>query len=95
MGVYNSAHIIHTAVTHFDIVTVEYFLENMLFWKMFVNQMKELSADIGRHMLTKRWIEPNYIAVALTGGVAGIATFGVRLELKGVVIASVVECLLI
>jgi hypothetical protein len=37
-------------------------------------------------MLTKRWIEPNYVVVAVTG----IAIFGVRFELEGVVIASVV-----
>jgi hypothetical protein len=52
--------------------------------------MKELSASIVRHMLTKRWIEPNYVTVA----VAGIAIFGVRFELEGVVITSVVLCLL-
>jgi hypothetical protein len=62
---------------------------------MFVNQMKELSAYIGCHMPTNPWIEQDYIAGALAGDVAGIAIFGIRFEFKGVVITSVVECLLI
>jgi hypothetical protein len=41
MGVYNPVHIIHTAVTHFNIVTVKCFLENIFFWKMFACQSNE------------------------------------------------------
>ena len=95
MGVDNPAHIIHTAIANFDIVPVEYLLENVLFREMFVNQMKELYAYVGCHMLAERWIEPNDIAIALAGGFVGIAVFGVLVELERVVIPGVFECLLV
>jgi hypothetical protein len=92
MGVYNLAHAIYTTTAHFDIVPVEYFLENVLFWKMFVNQMKELSAYIGCHLLRRKRI--NQIILWLRLWVALVESLCLGVKHEGVIMPGTFECLL-
>ena len=57
--------------------------------------MEELSANIGRHMLAERRVEPDDIAISLAGGFVWVAVFVVLVELEGVVVPGIIECLLV
>jgi hypothetical protein len=62
--VYYPTHVVHAAVADFDVVPVEYLLEDMVFWEVFVDQMEKLFAYVGCHMFAEWWVVPNYIAFA-------------------------------
>jgi hypothetical protein len=55
--------------------------------------MEELSAYIGGHMFAEWWAEPDYIVFALADVVCWMVV--VVIELEGVLVSGVFECLLI
>ena len=50
------------AVTDFDVITVEYFIEFMMPWEMLVDKLKEFAANLGFNVLIEWGIEPYDIA---------------------------------
>lgn len=64
MCVYYPTHVVHATVADFDVVPVEYFLEDMVFWEVFVDQVEELFTYVGGHMFAEWWVVPNYVAFA-------------------------------
>ena len=64
MGVYYPTHVVHATVANFDVVPVEYLVEDMVFWEVLVDQVEELFAYVGGHMFAEWWVVPNYITFA-------------------------------
>ena len=40
-------------------------MQLILFWEVFVNEVKKLFSNIGFHMLAEGWIEPCYSPLSL------------------------------
>ena len=55
----------HATVADLDCVTVEDFVEHMIFRELFVEDFKECSSNVGSHVLAKRWVIPNDVSVAV------------------------------
>ena len=55
----------HATVADLDCVTVEDFVEHMIFQELFVEDFKERSSNVGSHVLAKRWVIPNDVSVAV------------------------------
>ena len=53
----------HATVADLDCVTVEDFVEHMIFRELFVEDFKERSSNVGSHVLAKRWVIPNDVSV--------------------------------
>ena len=61
----NLCHISHTAIADFDIVSVEYLVELVVFSEMLVNQLEEMFSNFSFYVFTEWWVEPNDISGAL------------------------------
>ena len=46
----------HATVADLDCVTVEDFVEHMIFRELFVENFKECSSNVGSHVFAKRWL---------------------------------------
>ena len=55
----------HATVADLDCVTVEAFVEHMIFRELFVEDCKERSSNVGSQVLAKRWVIPNDVSVAV------------------------------
>ena len=65
MCIYDSFHVIHTAVAYFNIVLVKDFVKFTSFWKVFFNDMYEFSADVSGNIFAEWWIIPNYFPISV------------------------------
>ena len=65
MCIYESFHVIHTAVAYFNIVLVKDFVKFTSFWKVFFNDMYEFSADVSGNIFAEWWIIPNYFPISV------------------------------
>ena len=66
MIIYNSAYIGHTTVADFKVVAVEDFVERMGWREFCFYKFYEHSAYISGDTFTVRWIEPEYLPLALS-----------------------------
>ena len=84
----------HATVADLDCVTVEDFVQYMIFRELFVEDFKERSSNVGSHVLAKRWVIPIDVSVAVSSG-------GVRrlcyacCEGEPVIVAAVIQGFLI
>jgi len=60
--VYDDFDIGHTAVTQFDIVLVEYFVEFVLFLEVFFDEVEKEYADVGRKVFVVWRVKPDDFA---------------------------------
>ena len=58
----------HATGADLDCVTVEDFVELMIFRELFIEDFKECSSNVGSHILAKRWVIPNDVSVAVPSG---------------------------
>ena len=63
---YYSTHVVHAAVTNFARVPIEDFMECVALWKMLVDEMDELLADVALDRLAKRGNEPNDLSLSVS-----------------------------
>ena len=66
MLVYYGSHILHIAVTYFDVVHVEKGVILVLSWKVFRYELKEGFADVSLHAAVKRGIIPDNVTLAVS-----------------------------
>ena len=66
MLVYYGSHILHTAVTYFDVVHVEKGVILVLSRKVFGYELKECFADVSLHAAVKRGIIPDNVTLAVS-----------------------------
>ena len=84
----------HATVAVLDRVTVEDFVQYMIFRELFVEDFKERSSNVGSHVLAKRWVIPNDVSVAVpSGGVRRLCYACCEGEL--VIVAAVIQGFLI
>ena len=58
----------HATVDDLNPVTVEDFVEHMIFREPFIVDFKEHSSDVGSQAFAKRWVIPNDVSVAVPSG---------------------------
>ena len=63
---YYSTHVVHAAVTNFARVSIEDFMECVALWKILVDKMDELLADVALDRLAKRGVEPNDLSLSVS-----------------------------
>ena len=63
--------ITHAAITDFDYISVEDFVQYMAFREFFVYDLKESFADIHRNTFAEWRVVPNDVSVALSSQVCG------------------------
>ena len=84
----------HATVADLDCVTVEDFVEHMIFRELFVEDFKERSSNVGSHGLAKRWVIPNDVFVAVPSGVVRRLCYA-WCESEPVIVAAVIQGFLI
>ena len=63
---YYSTHVVHAAVTNFARVSIEDCMECVALWKILVDKMDELLADVALDRLAKRGVEPNDLSLSVS-----------------------------
>ena len=58
----NGCHIRHATVANFDAVAVEYRVEFMVRWEVFIQEPQKFFTYIGRNVVAKGWVKPRDIA---------------------------------
>ena len=43
-------------------------MEHMIFWELFLEDLKERLLNVGSHVLAKRWVAPNDVSVTVPSG---------------------------
>ena len=55
----------HATVADIDFVEVEDFVEHLIFWELFITDLKKHSFNIGSHVLAKRLVVPKKLMMFL------------------------------
>ena len=61
MTFHNGRHIWHTTVANFDAVAVEYRIEFMVRWEVFIQEPQKFFTYIGRNVVPKGGVKPRDI----------------------------------
>ena len=61
-------HVAVAAETHFDCVSVEYFVVFVVSWEILVDEFQEAGADLGDDVFVIWWIEPYYFPLSIVIG---------------------------
>ena len=61
--------VVYAALTNFYVAFVENFAVQVIFWKMFADQVLKLSADVCLYVHAVRWIKPNYVSLSVLAAI--------------------------
>ena len=65
-------------IADLDRVPVKDLVEQMVFQELFIEDLKERSLNICSHVLTKRWVVPDDVSVAVPSGEVRSLCYGRR-----------------
>ena len=54
----NVCHVLHTAITYFNVIPIKQLVIFMVFWEVLVKDSQKYFANLGLHVEAKQWIEP-------------------------------------
>ena len=58
-------HVVHTAVSNFDVILVEKAVVFVLFWEVFKNKIEKCSPDVSLDVFTERRVVPDNISLSV------------------------------
>ena len=59
---YDCSKVVHATVTDFHVVLIKYFMQLVMRWEVFLNQLNEQFADICPYIFAEGWVKPSYFS---------------------------------
>ncbi len=85
----------HTGIVNLDSVSVEDFVQNVIFGKFFIKDFEKHAADVCGDILTVRWVVPGDVSVLFLILTSGYVEWRWMFEFKLMVIPTMIESFLV
>ena len=75
MCFYFLLYIVHTTIAYFHCVSIDYLVQLVVFWEVFVEERYELSSDVAFDVFAVWWVEPGDIPLPVVSFFCVVAVF--------------------